>query len=81
LKPEYHLSALPRDITELVKFSDGEKLTTAILLYCILVRLRARQKARAEHLLTKDSGMLLLDNPFAKATLAEFVDLQLRMAG
>ena len=80
LKPEYHLSALPRDITELVKFSDGEKLTTAILLYCILVRLRARQKARAEHLLTKDSGMLLLDNPFGKATLAEFVDLQLRMA-
>jgi len=30
--------------------------------------------------LAKDSGMLLLDNPFGKATLAEFVDLQVRMA-
>lgn len=80
LKPEYHLSPVPRDIMELVKFSDGEKLTAAILLYCVLVRLRARQKVRAQHVLTKDSGMLLLDNPFGKATLAEFVDLQLRMA-
>jgi hypothetical protein len=80
LKPEYHLSPVPRDITELAKFSDGEKLTAAILLYCVLVRLRARQKVRAQHFLAKDSGMLLLDNPFGKATLAEFVDLQLRMA-
>ena len=80
LKPEYQLRAGSYDIMALVKFSDGEKLTTAILLYCILVRLRARQKARAEHLLDTDSGLLLLDNPFGKATLATFVDLQLRMA-
>lgn len=81
LKPEYHLRAGSHDIMDLVKkFSDGEKLTTAIVLYCILVRLRARQKARAEHLLDTDSGLLLLDNPFGKATLATFVDLQLQMA-
>lgn len=81
LKPEYQLRAGSHDIMDLVrKFSDGEKLTTAIVLYCILVRLRARQKARAEHLLDTDSGLLLLDNPFGKATLATFVDLQLRMA-
>jgi hypothetical protein len=80
LKPEYHLSPVPRDIAELVRFSDGEKLTAAILLYCVLVRLRERQKVRGQHLLTKDSGMLLLDNPFGKANFAEFVDLQLRMA-
>jgi hypothetical protein len=80
LKPEYHLTPVPRDITELVRFSDGEKLTAAILLYCVLVRLRERQKVRSQHLQTRDSGMLLLDNPFGKATLAEFVDLQLRMA-
>jgi hypothetical protein len=80
LKPEYHLSPIPRDITELVKFSDGEKLTAAILLYCILVRLRARQKVRSQPSVAKDSGMLLLDNPFGKATLTEFVDLQIRMA-
>jgi hypothetical protein len=80
LKPEYHLSPVPRDVTELVKFSDGEKLTAAILLYCVLVRLRSRQKVRNHSLPTKDSGMLLLDNPFGKATLTEFVDLQIRMA-
>ncbi len=79
LKPEYHLSPTGRDIMEMVKFSDGEKLTAAILIYCVLVRIRARQKIRSDHLL-KDSGMLLLDNPFGKATLADFVDLQIRMA-
>lgn len=32
-------------------------------------------------MLARDSGMLLLDNPFGKATtLAEFVDLQVQMA-
>lgn len=81
LKPEYNLRAASHDIMALVQeFSDGEKLTTAIVLYCILVRLRARQKARAEHLWESDAGLLLLDNPFGKATLATFVDLQLRMA-
>lgn len=80
LKPEYQLRAASHDIMELVVFSDGEKLTTAIVLYCILVRLRARQKARAEHLWESDAGLLLLDNPFGKATLATFVDLQLQMA-
>lgn len=80
LKPEYHLNPIPRDIMELVKFSDGEKLTAAILLYCVLVRLRARQKVRTQQPNVRDSGMLLLDNPFGKATLAELVDLQLRMA-
>jgi hypothetical protein len=63
----------------MIKFSDGEKLTAAILLYCVLVRLRAR--ARAKSLTNSgDSGMLLLDNPFGKATLAQFVDLQVKMA-
>jgi archaellum component FlaC len=80
LKPEYQLRAVSHDIMDLVIFSDGEKLTTAIVLYCILVRLRARQKARAEHGWESDAGLLLLDNPFGKATLATFVDLQLRMA-
>lgn len=80
LKPEYQLRAASHDIMDLVIFSDGEKLTTAIVLYCILVRLRARQKARAEHVWESDAGLLLLDNPFGKATLATFVDLQLQMA-
>ncbi len=38
LKPEYHLSPVPHEITDMIKFSDGEKLTAAILLYCVLVR-------------------------------------------
>ena len=47
LKPEYHLSPIQHEITDLVKFSDGEKLTAAILLYCVLIRLRARQRAKS----------------------------------
>ncbi len=80
LKPEYELRAESHDIMDLVVFSDGEKLTTAIVLYCILVRLRARQKARAENEWESDAGLLLLDNPFGKATLPQFVDMQIRMA-
>jgi len=79
LKPEYHLSPVPHEITDLVKFSDGEKLTAAILLYCVLIRLRARQRAKSVTPGT-DAGMLLLDNPFGKATLPQFVDLQVKMA-
>jgi len=79
LKPEYHLSPVLHEITDLIKFSDGEKLTAAILLYCVLVRLRAKTRAKLLNI-SGDSGMLLLDNPFGKATLASFVDLQVKMA-
>jgi hypothetical protein len=79
LKPEYHLSPVPHEITDMIKFSDGEKLTAAILIYCVLVRLRARARAKSLNI-GGDSGMLLLDNPFGKATLAQFVDLQVKMA-
>ncbi len=80
LKPEYVATATPHDIVDLMKFSDGEKLTAAILLYCVLVRLRARQRAKQFHFGSGDSGLLLLDNPIGKATLNEFVDLQVRVA-
>lgn len=80
LKPEYVPVATTHDIVEMMKFSDGEKLTAAIVLYCVLVRLRARQRAKQFLLTAGDSGLLLLDNPIGKATLDEFVDLQVRVA-
>ena len=80
LKHEYIATATPHDIVDLMKFSDGEKLTAAILLYCVLVRLRARQRAKQFHFGVGDSGLLLLDNPIGKATLNEFVELQVRVA-
>jgi len=80
LKPEYVPTATAHDIVEMMKFSDGEKLTAAIVLYCVLVRLRARQRAKQFLFTAGDSGLLLLDNPIGKATLDEFVDLQVRVA-
>ena len=80
LKPQWERDGTQHDITSLAKFSDGERLTTAILLYCVLVRLRARHRGKDSANWGKDAGMLLLDNPFGKATLAELVNLQVQTA-
>ena len=60
-----------------VKTSGGEGLTTAILLYCVLARLRAEE-------FTNDpgasGGVLILDNPFAKANKTVFLQAQRQMA-
>jgi hypothetical protein len=80
LKPQWERDGTQHDITSLAKFSDGERLTTAILLYCVLVRLRARHRGKDTANWGKDAGMLLLDNPFGKATLAELVNLQVQTA-
>jgi hypothetical protein len=80
LKPQWERDGTRHDITSLAKFSDGERLTTAILLYCVLVRLRSRHRGKDSANWGKDAGMLLLDNPFGKATLAELVNLQVQTA-
>ncbi|RRJ96195.1 hypothetical protein Ga0100231_019945 [Opitutaceae bacterium TAV4] len=79
LKPEYTLRLGHHDILKLKNFSGGEQVTAAIILYCIIVKLRAQRRARATSLL-EDSGFLLLDNPLGKANLPDFVDLQVNMA-
>lgn len=61
-------------------FSGGELVTAAIILYCVMARLRAKRRGADAVSLAKDSGFLLLDNPVGKANLPDFLDLQIRIA-
>jgi hypothetical protein len=78
LKPEDPLRPDRYDITEFGTFSEGEKMTAAVLLYVTLAQLRTR--GREEHTRERQAGVLLLDNPFGTASKREFVELQLRLA-
>lgn len=62
-------------IEEITKTSGGEKITSAVLLYCTLAQLRAKQNGRRRPRTT-----LLLDNPFGTASRRKFVELQLAVA-
>lgn len=75
LKPNEHMIAHPVDITQVSAFSDGEKLTTCVLLFCAFARMRQRGSA-----VGGATGTLMLDNPFGKASAAELVQLQLAVA-
>jgi hypothetical protein len=60
------------------KWSGGEKLTAAVVLYCIVARLRARNRSRALPL--GSSGALVLDNPLGKSNYVGFLAVQRRVA-
>ncbi|HNP87527.1 MAG TPA: hypothetical protein PKK78_15375 [Kouleothrix sp.] len=59
-------------ITEMAKQSGGERLTSAVLLYCALSRQRARERGRTHHI----SSSLLLDNPIGAVSRTKFLELQ-----
>lgn len=60
-----------------VTTSGGEGLTTAILLYCVLAQLRAEETDNRKG---ASGGVLILDNPFAKANKTVFIQAQRQMA-
>ena len=64
------------EITETARFSGGEQLTCAILLYCTLANVRARTRG----LNRQPTGVLLLDNPIGRASRAMFIDMQRQFA-
>ncbi len=68
------IDAAPRymPITEMAKQSGGERLTSAVLLYCALSRQRARERGRTHQI----SSSLLLDNPIGAASRTKFLELQ-----
>ena len=76
LKPDPVLRPDRHPVTELNKFSDGEKLTATILLYCTLARLRARNRGRAD----VGGGMLILDNPIGTCSNVALLNLQRQVA-
>jgi hypothetical protein len=78
LKPTADLHEERVPVSAMAKWSGGEKLTAAVVLYCIIARLRARNRSRA--LATGSSGALVLDNPLGKASYVGFLALQRRVA-
>ena len=65
-------------------WSDGEKITAVILLYCTMVQLRALstggKSTDPSERRALSNGMLFLDNPFGEANSLTFVNMQLTMA-
>jgi hypothetical protein len=76
LNPDPNHKGQRLEIPDLAKFSGGERLTCAVLLYCTLAQLRARRRG----LHHKPSGVLLLDNPIGSASRVTFINLQLDVA-
>ncbi|WP_157965219.1 hypothetical protein [Euzebya rosea] len=75
LKPNSELDCVYNQIEEF-SGSEGQKLTAAILLYCVLSRIRSERTASTG----RGPGALWLDNPFGQANQTTLVDLQRRMA-
>jgi hypothetical protein len=76
LNPAPNVGTSVVDITDLTKFSGGEQLTTAILLYCTLAKIRARSRGTQFGRTT----VLILDNPIGRASRARFLELQREVA-
>lgn len=76
LNPDPDVKAQAVDITEMSRFSGGERLTCAILLYCTLAQLRARTRGLSR----SPSSVLLLDNPIGRASRPKFIELQRSVA-
>jgi hypothetical protein len=75
LKPNEHMLAQQVPVADVSLFSDGEKLTTCVLLFCAFARMRQHGRGSAA-----TTGTLILDNPFGQASAAELIALQLAVA-
>jgi hypothetical protein len=76
LKPEVHRRLDYSPVQGLRAFSGGERLTSAILLYCTLARMRAQRRGASK----APTSVLVLDNPVGACSHPEFLDLQRDMA-
>src|SRR5207249_11898627 len=66
-------------VREMSGWSEGERTTVAILLYCTLVKLRAQSRGHADR--RAEVSALLLDNPIGKASKPEFLEMHRWIAG
>ncbi len=62
--------------TRMMKESGGERLTSMVLLYCTLLRMRAAHRTKP----AGKTGCLILDNPIGVASRAIFLELQREVA-
>jgi hypothetical protein len=72
--PSFAVERLP--VERMRKWSGGEKVTMALLLFVTVARLRASNRGRD----MAGAGGLVLDNPLGKASYAPFLALQRRVA-
>lgn len=63
-------------VEKMRKWSGGEKVTISLLLFCMVVKLRAANRGRE----LPGFGTLPLDNPLGKANYVTFLDLQRKVA-
>lgn len=76
LKPEPVRRLLYEPVEHLGKFSRGEQLTAAILLYCTLAQQRATSRGGGR----APTSVLILDNPLGTCSNPQLVELQRAMA-
>jgi hypothetical protein len=79
LKPETQRRKVRYPVREMGSWSEGERTTVAILLYCTLVKIRSQSRG-------KDAGQnqvsaLLLDNPLGPCSKPEFLKMHRHIAG
>jgi hypothetical protein len=79
LKPETQRRKTRYPVREMSGWSEGERTTVAIILYCTLVKLRAQSRGHAER--RAEVSALLLDNPIGKASKPEFLEMQRWIGG
>jgi hypothetical protein len=79
LKPETQRRMTRYPVREMSGWSEGERTTVAIILYCTLVKLRAQSRGLAER--RAEVSALLLDNPVGKASKPEFLEMHRWIAG
>lgn len=72
LNPDPDLEQRSVEIPDLARFSGGERLTCAVLLYCTLAQLRAKTRGSAR----LPSSVLFLDNPIGASSRVKFLDIQ-----
>lgn len=79
LKPDPAQPTQKVDVTEMNKWSGGENLTACLVLFCVMVKLRAENRGgRVEGGVA--GGLVPLDNPLGKANYVPFLQLQRTVA-
>lgn len=76
LKPSPTFSTERISVDQMRKWSGGEKVTTALLLFVTVAKMRAANRGKE----MTGAGTLMLDNPLGKANYVLFLELQRRVA-
>ncbi len=76
LKPTPDFRTDRERVTTLSTWSGGERLTAAVVLFCVIAHIRCDRSGAKDF----DPGALIIDNPLGQASLEAFVSLQLQIA-